>query len=63
MVEHACNPSYSGDGDQEDLCSRSTQEKELARQHLNRQARYGCTCPSYKGGTGRKNAVQGWPNV
>jgi hypothetical protein len=34
VMAHACNPSYMGDGDQEDLSSRPARAVKLMRPHL-----------------------------
>jgi hypothetical protein len=37
MMVHACNPSFSGDGDQEDHSSRTAWAKKIVRPHLNKK--------------------------
>jgi hypothetical protein len=38
MMAHACNPTLSGDGDQEDHSSRTGWAIKIARPHLNKKS-------------------------
>jgi hypothetical protein len=59
MVVHICNPSFSGDGDQEDYISRSAWVKSYEDHSLTNKpgvVMYVCN-PSYVRGIGRRTAV------